>query len=215
VICPPPLGDVSGNCIVSAYDAALILQYVVGIISLDNGQKGRADVSGNGTISAYDAALVLQYTVGLITEFPAAPALNPKNEQKLLASAISDLERVPLSQEQRKVLEQLKHLAQVLPTRTALLQNYPNPFNPETWIPYQLERDSNVTIRIMDIQGRLVRQIDLGNKPAGIYISRDHAAYWDGRNTLGEKVSSGIYFYTLQVDGAKKFIATKKMVIMK
>ncbi|MBM3242308.1 T9SS type A sorting domain-containing protein [Candidatus Poribacteria bacterium] len=224
--CVPPLGDVSRNCVVSAYDASLILQYVVGSISLDDEQKGLADVSGNGTISAYDAALVLQYTVGLITDFPAAPASNSKDEQKLLASAISDLERVPLSQEQKRVLEQLKHLSQSLLTRTALFQNYPNPFNPETWIPYQLERDSNVTIRIMDIQGRLVRQLNLGSNPAGAYVSHERAAYWDGRNTLGEKVSSGIYFYTLQVEystptintglnEAGKFTATRKMVIMK
>jgi hypothetical protein len=217
ILCVPPPGDVSGNCTVSAYDASLILQHVVGLITLDDEQKRRADVSGNGTISAYDAALVLQYTVGLITGFPApaAPALKPNEEQKLLASAISDLERVPLSQEQRRILEQLKHLSQTLLTHTALFQNYPNPFNPETWIPYQLDKDSNVTIRIMDIQGRLVRQINLGNKPAGVYLSHDNAAYWDGRNNLGEKVSSGVYFYTLQLDGVKKFIATKKMVIMK
>lgn len=226
VICVPPLGDVSGNCVISAYDSALILQHVAGIISLDGDQKYRADVSGNGTISGLDAAWVLQYTVGLIIEFPAAPALSPKDEQKLLASAISDLERVPLSQEQRMILEQLKHLSQSFPARTALLQNYPNPFNPETWIPYQLEKDSNVTIRIMNIQGRLVRQINLGSNPAGAYVSRERAAYWDGRNTFGEKVSSGIYFYTLQVGNSKpaistglneagKFTATRKMVIMK
>jgi hypothetical protein len=215
VTCVPPPGDVSGNCIVSAYDASLILQHVVGLVTLGDEQKIRADVSGNGTISAYDAALVLQYTVGLIIEFPAAPTLKSKDEQKLLASAISDLERVPLSQEQRRVLEQLKHLYQALPTRTSLFQNYPNPFNPETWIPYQLDKDSNVTIRIMDVQGRLVRQINLGNKLAGVYSSRERAAYWDGRNTLGEKVSSGVYFYILQVEGTGKFTATKKMVIMK
>jgi len=223
VICIPPIGDVSGNCVISAYDAALILRHVASIITLDDEQRARADVSANGRISALDAAMVLQYTVGLIIEFPAAPALSPKGEQKLLASAISELERIPLSQEQLRVLEQLKNLSQSLPTRTTLLQNYPNPFNPETWIPYQLKDDSNVTIRIMDIQGRLVRQIDLGNKPAGVYVSRDSAAYWDGRNSLGEKVSSGVYFYTLQaehptqssVTNSGKFTFTKKMVIMK
>ena len=226
-ICVPPLGDVSGNCIISAYDAAMILQYVAGINPLDDdpNQKDRADVTGNGTISGLDAAWVLQYTVGL-RDLPTAPVLNPDDEQKLLASAISDLERVPLSQEQRMVLEQLKHLSQSFPARTALLQNYPNPFNPETWIPYQLEKDSNVTIRIMDIQGRLVRQLNLGSNHAGAYVSRERAAYWDGRNTFGEKVSSGIYFYTLQVENSKqaistglneagKFTATRKMVIMK
>ena len=83
-------------------------------------------------------------------------------------------------------------------TETKLLPNYPNPFNPETWIPYQLAEAAHVRIRIYDVLGHLVRELDLGEQPAGNYLSRQHAAYWDGQNDMGEVVSSGVYFYTLE-----------------
>lgn len=96
------------------------------------------------------------------------------------------------------------------PERSALLQNFPNPFNPDTWIPYQLKDGSEVTIQIFSVPGDLVRELKLGYKPAGLYVSRDRAAYWDGRNASGEKAASGVYFYTIQ---AGDFTATKKIVV--
>ena len=99
-----------------------------------------------------------------------------------------------------------------LPTATGLLPNYPNPFNPETWIPYQLAKSSEVTLHIYAVNGALVRTLGLGHQPAGVYRIRSRAAYWDGRNTIGEKVASGIYFYTLT---AGDFTATRKLLIRK
>ena len=64
-----------------------------------------------------------------------------------------------------------------LPTQTQLLANYPNPFNPETWIPFELSQDSQVAITIYDVQGRLIRQLELGVVMAGRCISADQAAY--------------------------------------
>lgn len=96
--------------------------------------------------------------------------------------------------------------------KTALYQNYPNPFNPETWIPFKLAQNANVVIRIYSAKGQLVRTITLSNQKAGAYVTKDKAAYWDGRDSLGEKVASGVYFYTLQ---AGEFRATRKMIIMK
>ena len=101
---------------------------------------------------------------------------------------------------------------QPLPQSTALLQNFPNPFNPETWIPYQLASSAQVSLTIYDIHGRIVRQLPLGQKSAGMYVSRQEAAYWDGRNEYGEQVSSGMYFYLLR---AGSFDALRKMVITK
>jgi hypothetical protein len=98
------------------------------------------------------------------------------------------------------------------PEQTSLLPNYPNPFNPETWIPYQLAKPADVSISIYAADGRLVRTLALGHQPVGIYESRSRAAYWDGRNTLGEPVASGVYFYTLTADD---FTATRKMLIRK
>ncbi len=81
------------------------------------------------------------------------------------------------------------------PDTTALLGNYPNPFNPETWIPYQLAHSADVTLTIYDIKGVVVRRLDLGYQQAGYHTNRTKAAYWDGRNNLGESVGNGVYFY--------------------
>ena len=99
-----------------------------------------------------------------------------------------------------------------IPKETELLPNYPNPFNPETWIPYRLAEDSSVTLTIYDTTGKVVRTIEIGHKPAAVYESRDKAVHWDGRNNYGERVASGIYFYSLS---AVNFSATRKMVILK
>ena len=98
------------------------------------------------------------------------------------------------------------------PNQNLLLQNYPNPFNPETWIPYQLSEDSAVSVSIYDTTGQLVRTLSLGFQTAGFYNNRSRAAYWDGRNTLGERVASGVYFYQLTTG---EFRQTKRMLILK
>jgi hypothetical protein len=96
--------------------------------------------------------------------------------------------------------------------QNALLQNYPNPFNPETWIPYSVAKDTHVTLNIYNVLGQPVRTIDLGFVSAGEYMSKEKAAYWDGRNQDGEHVASGVYFYTIQ---AGQFVASKKLVVLK
>ncbi|MYF98109.1 T9SS type A sorting domain-containing protein [Candidatus Poribacteria bacterium] len=98
------------------------------------------------------------------------------------------------------------------PAQNQLLQNYPNPFNPETWIPYQLSQDSSVSVTIYDMTGQLVRTLSLGFQSAGYYNSRARAAYWDGRNAIGEPVASGIYFYQLTTPS---FQQTRRLVILK
>ena len=113
------------------------------------------------------------------------------------------------------LLKELLHrLAEfgTIPETTALLPNYPNPFNPETWIPYHLAQGAEVTLTIYNMQGVIVRQLMLGHQSAGVYKSRGRAAYWDGRNNSGEKVASGVYFYTLT---AGDFTATRKLLIAK
>ena len=100
----------------------------------------------------------------------------------------------------------------VRPKDSILGQNFPNPFNPETWIPYQLSSDSNVMITIYDVSGHTVRELNLGHKSTGSYMTNSSAAYWDGKNETGEHVSSGIYFYSLQT---ATFSATRRMVILK
>ena len=100
----------------------------------------------------------------------------------------------------------------IAPMHTQLLQNYPNPFNPETWIPYQLSSDADVSIVIYNQSGERIRAMSLGDQAAGSYLTKGRAAYWDGRNGRGELVSSGLYFYYLQ---ANDFTDVKRMIILK
>ena len=95
---------------------------------------------------------------------------------------------------------------------TAVFQNYPNPFNPETWIPYQLAAPVDVTLTVYAPDGTVIRTLELGHQPIGMYQTRNRAAYWDGKNAQGELVASGVYFYTFS---AGKFTATRRMLIRK
>ncbi len=106
-----------------------------------------------------------------------------------------------------KTLTLLGHIKQ-----TMIFQNYPNPFNPETWFPYNLAEQAEVTVKIYDVAGALVRQLNIGLQEPGSYRSQEKAAYWDGRNEFGTKVASGIYFYTFT---AGDFQSTRRMVILK
>ena len=201
--------DVNGDGIVNIQDLVLV--------SSNFGQMGQssADVNGDGVVNIQDLVLV----AGAFGEgAAAAPTLHPSDLEGLTAAEVQDL----LTQARQMaltdpvylrgiaVLEQL--LALLLPKETALLPNYPNPFNPETWIPYQLATPSDVTLRIYAVNGALVRTLALGHQPAGMYQIRSRAAYWDGRNEVGEPVASGVYFYTLT---AGEFSATRKMLIRK
>ena len=96
--------------------------------------------------------------------------------------------------------------------KTELLWNYPNPFRLETWIPYRLAENASVTVTIYDRGGHLIRTLDVGHQIAAIYENRSKAAYWDGRNELGEQVASGIYFYHLFAGDSS---ITRRMVVLR
>ena len=115
--------------------------------------------------------------------------------------------------ELRSVEPQSKHFTTLGDIkRTSLMQNFPNPFNPETWIPYYLADAASVTVRIYSVKGELIRSIDVGKQAAGAYTSRQRAAYWDGKDDVGQSVASGVYFYQLLADN---FSETRRMVVMK
>jgi len=101
---------------------------------------------------------------------------------------------------------------QQLPTITVLQQNYPNPFNPETWIPFDLADEVEVRLNIYSSEGVLVRQMNLGQKRAGSYQSRQQAIHWNGRNQNGESVTSGVYFYQIEAGDYRQI---RKMVILR
>ena len=270
----PIYGDVSGNGTVSAYDAALILQFVVGLISefpvqqllspeqnitprnytvsipeqsAKAGSKIQVpividDATGlfAGGISIFYDASVLKAVNALPTEtlngsywkanvsfpgevrFAFAKTELTQGRGNLLTiefQVLPDAEgkSSPLSFSSINLSNSLSvrkndGLVNIQPAKTALLPNYPNPFNPETWIPYKLSQDAPVSIYIYGSNGQLVRKLDLGYQSAGVYVSKSQAARWDGKDSFGQKVASGVYYYTLQTG---KFRATRKMVILK
>ena len=179
--------------------------------------NARTDVNKDGRRDISDLVLVARH-LGEITGVPVAPSalaissigLDPAVIRTWIAQAQIENDGSLAFQQGIANLQRL--LALSIPERTALLTNYPNPFNPETWIPYQLSEPAEVTLRIYAVSGTLVRTLNLGHQLAGVYHQRSRAAYWNGKNELGESVASGIYFYTLT---AGDFTATRKMLIMK
>ena len=175
------------------------------------------DVNGDGRVNISDLILVAQH-LGELSGISAAPPVLAMGDMKLDPARI----RTWIAQAQAKndgslafqrgITNLQRLLVLLMPEETVLLANYPNPFNPETWIPYQLAAPAKVTLRIFAVNGALVRTLDLGHQPAGVYQQRTRAAYWDGRNQLGEPVASGVYFYSLT---AGDFTATRKMLIRK
>ena len=179
--------------------------------------NARADVNGDGVVNISDLVLVAGH-FGDLSGISAAPSifamgdvkLDPAMIQTWIAQAQAENDGSLSFQRGIANLQQL--LALLVPEQTVLLANYPNPFNPETWIPYHLAASTKVTLQIFAVNGALVRTLDLGHQAAGVYQQRTRAAYWDGRNQLGEPVASGVYFYTLT---AGDFTATRKMLIRK
>ena len=180
------------------------------------------DVNGNGRVDVSD----LKHIGSRLGENAAAPALPIDDLTPIVSYHAADVKRQFQALTALESLENPSrgaHIARDLlkvwlsrlepsVTETKLLPNYPNPFNPETWIPYQLSEDAHVRIRIYDVAGHLVRTLDLGTKLAGSYLSRQRTAYWDGSNDIGEEVSSGVYFYTLEVGDYR---TTRRMTVVR
>ncbi len=171
--------------------------------TLDFSHLKNIDVDGNGLVNIADLDIVIS-SLGKDVEEDTDP--NPDiNRDGVVTQVDVDL-----------IIKQLNVAAAPtapnIPEHTQLLANYPNPFNPETWIPYELSEPTAVHISIYAGNGQLVRTLDLGHQPIGIYRNRSRAAYWNGHNALGEPVASGVYFYTIT---AGEFTATRKMLIRK
>ena len=202
-------GDVNRDGVVSILDLILIAQQLGRRVAAGS----PVDLNGDGVVSILDLILTAR-SLGNTTA-SAAPSvgtesLDAATIEAWIAQARLEDDGSLAFKEGIEVLENL--LASSIPKETALLANYPNPFNPETWIPYQLAESAEITLTIYDMNGQLVRRLALGHQAAGMYRSRSRAAYWDGRNQLGESVASGLYFYTLTGDD---FTATRRMLILK
>ena len=164
----------------------------------------RYDLDGDGDIDTDDFAQAQAQLGSTVNSAPAASLALQLERIKALNIDDPDFQQVIQLLERR--------LPELPPKKTVLLANYPNPFNPETWIPYRLAQPADVTLTIYATNGQPVRTLALGHQPAGNYVNRAQAAYWDGRNAFGESVASGIYFYSLTADN---FSATRRMLIAK
>ena len=200
-------GDVNRDGVVSILDLILVAQQLGKRVPAGSA----VDVNGDGVVSILDLIRVAQGIAGS----PTAPAVGTGSVDAAMIEAWIAQARLEDdgSLAFKQGIENLENLlASLIPEETALLRNYPNPFNPETWIPYQLAESAEVTLTIYDINGQLIRRLAVEHQAAGMYQSRSRAAYWDGRNQLGESVASGLYFYTLTADN---FTATRRMMILK
>ena len=101
----------------------------------------------------------------------------------------------------------IEHDGSDIPKEFSLVGNYPNPFNPTTTIVFRLPENSEVTIEIFDIIGRLVKTFYNGTQKPGEYLLS-----WDGTNDNGLRVSSGVYFYKMK---ANTYVCSKKMLLIK
>ena len=207
---PPIPQDVNRDDVVNILDLVLVAS-VLG----DKGGELPADINGDGVVNILDLVMV----AGALGNAAAAPSVWYRDLEIAPTRAevgqwLAQAQGLDLADatSQRGVLFLEQLFAALTPKETVLLPNYPNPFNPETWIPYHLANDTDVQIAIFDISGVLVRQLDIGYQRAGYYSDRSSTAYWDGRNGIGERVASGVYFYTLTADS---FRATRKMLVGK
>ena len=205
--------DVNGDGVVDFQDLVYVIQHY-GWTGQNN-----ADVNADEIVDVNDLILI----AAMLDNVAAAPAARAQVQDLLTVEEVQQwLTEARLSADtsftyQRGiiVLEQILAVlmgTEAMPKKTVLLSNYPNPFNPETWIPYQLAVPADVTVSIYSVDGKLVRTLALGHQLAGVYENRSRAAYWDGRNSFGERVASGLYFYTFT---AGDFTATRKMLIRK
>ena len=137
------------------------------------------------------------YNWDMVTEDRSLGVHNPQYVYSLLAITLQKLDPTT----------DIKLINDVVPQTYTLEQNYPNPFNPTTTIKYTIPKEGSVKIEVYDITGRLVNTLVNTSQATGTY-----SVTWDGKNSLGHSVGSGIYLYRIQ---ANDFVSVKKMVMLK
>ena len=200
--------DVNNDGRVDILDLVLVANEILNPDTTNN--EIDADINDDGVVNILDLVEVASNIGEDVQASPDANFIAAESIERWIAEARMMDDGSYAFKRGIHVLEKL--LLTMRPETTVLLPNYPNPFNPETWIPYQLSNASDVQITIYDTKGLIVRTLALGHQAAGYYTDRKLAAYWDGRNGLGENVASGVYFYQLQTDNASHL---RKMVILK
>lgn len=202
--------DVNSDGTVDIHDLLL----VANSFDADALNYPKVDVNKDGSVDLIDFLLVAAHLgESITTKAPKTIHISSQHVDRInqlltearLASDGSNVFRQGIAN-----LEML--INSTIPKESTLLPNYPNPFNPETWIPFDLAHDTEVYIHIYNLKGEPIRLLDLGFQTAGTYRTQTRAAHWDGHNSSGEPVASGIYFYKFQAGHTQ---ATRKMVLTK
>ena len=160
---------------------------------------------GYFNIELTDKAMVAEYrTIGNETMLVI---VDPESDKLFSYTGDYTINSVIVANVLSEAME-IELIDRILPDVFELSQNFPNPFNPNTQIQFILGTEGLVSLNILDIQGRLVSSLINGsNYPAGYYNIT-----WDGTNTMGTQVPSGMYLYKLVSENK---ILTRKMVLMK
>jgi predicted GH43/DUF377 family glycosyl hydrolase len=155
----------------AACDLIIDGQVVATLADLDEANLSKMSLEGyQGGTSWFDDAY--------LRKFSAPEPMTDVGEEEVVAVTPGDEE--PPAEEQ------------ALPAAVRLEQNYPNPLNPETVIRFALPAAGTVRLQVLDLQGRVVRTLIDGRRPAG-----QHQATWDGRDDRGLAAASGTYVYRL------------------
>ena len=203
--------DINNDGIINIQDLILVSNS----FGMETPEHPKVDVNKDGSVDIVDLLLVAAHfgesnnQTAPSTHIKILPEHLSLIDEWVTAARFAD-DGSDVFQQGIATLEHLIHTT--APTETALLPNYPNPFNPETWIPYDLAEDADVHIDIYNLKGESVRRLSVGFQTTGTYRTSARAAYWDGRNAVGEPAASGVYFYTFQ---AGQFKATRQMIILK
>ncbi len=203
--------DINNDGIIDIQDLLIIASN----FGTDTPENSKVDVNKDGKINIIDLLIVATH-IGESTKTSAPkktislPHDHIDKVEKWLSEAYQADDGSDVFQNGIANLEAM--INNLTPEKTVLLPNYPNPFNPETWIPYDLAQDTNVHVDIYNLKGKIIRTLNIGYQHAGTYRTKGRAVYWDGRNSYGEPVSNGVYFYSLNTQKTK---AIRQMVILK
>ncbi|MEK6808571.1 MAG: dockerin type I domain-containing protein [Nanoarchaeota archaeon] len=217
-----PPWDVNQDGVVSVFDLSLVGQHF-GKSADDKSIPPYVfpDVNKDKVVNIQDLVLVGNHFGEVYAPPPLAPgrALQPTSEMEI--KNIKKVYNLLLKQSlneggyelHSKPLNALRDIIEINSAKENMLsQNYPNPFNSETWIPFKIANPSHVGVYVWNSGGKLIRSVDLGYLQAGSYIDKNNAIYWDGKNQVGEALSSGNYFLTLKADN---WSSTKKITLVK
>ncbi|UCE17255.1 MAG: VCBS repeat-containing protein [Gemmatimonadota bacterium] len=196
-------GDLDCNGEIDVLDVLAVVNHILVSSPLVGGPLARADCNGDGGVDILDALGIINVILGLGACAPSVsrPVMNAE-----VIEFCESLERYLARDEFETFMALIKAEARI-PREFSLAQNYPNPFNPETTIRFALPRSGRVRLAVFNIKGELVKKLREGETSAGY-----HEITWNGTDNQGQKVSSGIYFYSMETD---VFSKTKSMVLLK